>query len=119
LKTNPGCLSPKCEAGYETCSVCKERREMFARVRTAYSDYMLSMRVLAGCPHEIGPRDPDILEKLKRDKWACTSAICLHCRKSMGWWCPASPSQTCDYEHPDGRYDDDDCIYCHGPEERK
>lgn len=24
---NPGCLSPKCEAGYETCSVCKTRRE--------------------------------------------------------------------------------------------
>lgn len=22
-KVNPGCLSPKCEAGYETCSVCR------------------------------------------------------------------------------------------------
>jgi len=23
---NQGCLSPKCEAGYETCSVCKSRK---------------------------------------------------------------------------------------------
>ena len=23
---NPGCLSPQCEAGYETCSVCAARK---------------------------------------------------------------------------------------------
>lgn len=26
-KINPGCLSPICEAGYETCSVCKKRKK--------------------------------------------------------------------------------------------
>lgn len=63
----------------------------------------------------------------------CSSAICSVCGKDLGWWCPDSPNNVCEYygNHRGGRLigrqweftgewtDEDDCIYCHQPEERK
>lgn len=39
------------------------------------------------------------------DRWDCES--------------PESPDGKCDYNHPDGSYDEDDCRYCGQPDERK
>lgn len=61
------------------------------------------------------------------------SAVCEICGKDLGWWCPESPNHVCEYygNHRGGRlennywnfegkwYDEDDCIYCHQPYERK
>ena len=56
---------------------------------------------------------------------------CLICGEWLGHWCPDSPDHTCYYYgiheggyNPYGSseeeyYDEDDCIYCHEPEERK
>lgn len=73
--------------------------------------------ILLGCDHVKVIKDGD-------------SARCLYCGTYMGWWCPESPTNLCDYFHTttvieygreisDERYDSDDCIYCHQPEERK
>jgi hypothetical protein len=47
------------------------------------------------------------------------SAKCDVCGKNHGWWCPKSPNHICDYEQPDGDYDEDSCRHCGKPEERK
>jgi len=64
--------------------------------------------------HDIQPRNPNILEELKTDMWACTGAVCSVCGQSFGWWCPNSPDHLCHYSKSD-----DDCDYCHMPSERK
>ncbi len=74
-------------------------------------------------------------------------AWCGDCNQYFGWWCPDSPDNTCYYhtyevdaylltsrmvtlidgtEHilrdyeGDPKYEsDDDCVFCHDPEERK
>lgn len=95
------------------------KKPTFAQVGRAYKIYMEAIKVIANCPHQISPFDKDIREKLKKNRWACTSAYCTHCHKTFGWWCPVSVTGLCDYEQPDGRYDDDHCRYCGGPDERK
>lgn len=57
------------------------------------------------------------------------SAKCLICGKELGWWCPASIDHQCEYFglHENSYYsfgqesweDEDDCIHCHQPLERK
>jgi len=47
------------------------------------------------------------------------SARCIVCNKFGGWWCPTSPTKECEYTQEDGSFDDDNCRYCHKPEERK
>lgn len=64
--------------------------------------------------HVIVPRDLEIDEKLKTDKWASTSASCLICGLDFGWWCPKSPDHICHYSKTD-----DSCDYCGMPNERK
>lgn len=64
--------------------------------------------------HVIVPRDSSIMEKLKKDMWASTGALCAVCGKSFGWWCPKSPDHICHYSKSE-----DDCDYCHMPSERK
>lgn len=80
-----------------------------------------------------------------KGKWPCSSPRCLICGEHIGdgWYCPGSPDQECHYytledengyytEMRDGskvympkEYDnkdyetDDDCLFCHQPEERK
>ena len=40
--------------------------------------------------------------------------------KEEGWHCETSPTFTCDYHNPDtGEYNEDCCIYCGEPYERK
>ena len=51
-------------------------------------------------------------------------ARCIICNNDLGWYCPKSPDHLCNYYgiHGDNNYpylDEDDCIYCHEPEERK
>lgn len=47
------------------------------------------------------------------------TATCNICGKYFDWYCPTSPTLTCDYEQEDGTYDEDCCRYCGCPEERK
>ena len=75
------------------------------------------------------------------------SARCEDCDRDFGWWCPKSPDNSCHYqtyeiegflltgravelidgtEHIIYNYDldpeyenDDDCLFCHDPDERK
>lgn len=47
------------------------------------------------------------------------TATCNICGKDFDWYCPESPTLTCDYEQEDGSYDEDCCRYCGCPEERK
>jgi hypothetical protein len=96
-----------------------DREIALARAREARKAYEEARKALVECPHEILPCDKDIREKLKKNKWASTGAWCPHCERHFGWWCPDSPSGECDYEQPDGTYNDDLCKYCGMPEERK
>ena len=91
----------------------------FEEVQAAVKVRDEAARIVMNCPHEIQPADSFIKMKLLKDKWACTSAICPHCKRYFGWWCPESASGLCDYKKDDGTYDDDDCRYCHMPSERK
>ena len=61
--------------------------------------------LLDNCPH-------DIVE-------SGSSAECDMCGEYFGLYCPDSPNHVCDYEQEDGSYDEDHCIYCGDPEERK
>ena len=55
------------------------------------------------------------------------SVKCNICGKELGWWCPVSENRQCQYfgHHKEKQnmwlpyWDEDDCIYCHQPEERK
>ena len=52
------------------------------------------------------------------------NTVCTICNKDLGYFCPTSPDFTCHYfgDHGDGlgiTDNEDDCIYCHQPEERK
>ena len=47
------------------------------------------------------------------------SAECAICGQDLGWYCENSPTLSCNYWQEDGSYDEDNCIYCGGPEERK
>ena len=61
--------------------------------------------------HHVAPTD------IKWDKWSYGGAMCIVCGKHLGWYCPDSPTKTCDY--PDHPPYDDGCIYCGLPSERK
>ena len=42
------------------------------------------------------------------------SAVCLICGTDLGWFCPTSPTKSCEYsDNPDS------CIHCGDPDERK
>ena len=64
--------------------------------------------------HVIVPRNLNIEEELKKDKWASTGAYCFVCGRSFGWWCPSSPDHLCHYEDHN-----EFCKYCGMPDERK
>lgn len=63
---------------------------------------------LPPCEHTIGPSDPEDPES--------SSGVCSKCGKGTGsWYCPSNPpSHVCEY--PD---DDEYCIHCGNPDERK
>ena len=60
------------------------------------------------------------------------SCVCAICGETLGWWCPDSPTHTCEYrpERGDREYtllvgippwkwgDEEECIYCHKPTKR-
>ena len=59
-------------------------------------------------------------ENLTVDKYGL-SAYCNDCGfEPSGWYCPESPTLECEYyDSKTGYYDEDCCIYCGQPEERK
>lgn len=98
------------------------------------------------CPHYIvctacGEQSSD--EHCARSRWGHSGSYCTVCKQHFSWYCPASPDHACHYysgpaagggrqvalfnevmyELPaeyDGRWEtEDDCIFCHQPEERK
>lgn len=88
-----------------------ERKERISQLRLEYGKLDAEMKKLKA--------DCDCMSSIKK---VHDSAKCDVCGKDYGWWCPDSPNHVCDYEHKDkhGTYDDeDDCKYCHSPEERK
>jgi len=72
------------------------------------------MRQCSEQGHVLRPRNLNILEDLKTDKWASTGVYCEVCSESFGWFCPESPDMKCHYSKS---YDQ--CDYCGMPEERK
>lgn len=55
------------------------------------------------------------------------SCVCAICGETLGWWCPDSPTNTCQYPIPTGNGvgqppwkwgDEEECIYCGKPLER-
>lgn len=47
-------------------------------------------------------------------------AHCDICNEFFGWYCANSPTLTCDYYNKEeDKYNEDCCIYCGQPEERK
>lgn len=53
------------------------------------------------------------------DKWG--TGVCPDCGyKTDGWFCPDSPDYECQYyDEKTDTYDEDCCIYCGQPDERK
>jgi len=47
----------------------------------------------------------------KNSGWG--SVNCAVCGKDGGWYCPKSPNSCCEYD------ENEECIYCGQPEERK
>ncbi len=57
-------------------------------------------------PHT--PYDPN-------DQWFSSGIICRNCGTHFhGWYCHTSPTKTCEYA-----LNNEDCIHCHLPSERK
>lgn len=64
----------------------------------------------------------DLEEKIRTIQDTCThkvtlkgySAYCMECQKYFGWYCSEAPNKYCVY---DG--DEEHCIFCGAPEERK
>lgn len=52
-----------------------------------------------------------------KSKGGC--AKCLGCGTFSGWWCEKSPDKQCAYDQEDGSYNEDSCVYCGLPMERK
>jgi hypothetical protein len=57
------------------------------------------------CEHDWQPAGSDI---------ECTHPVCNKCgSRGFGWYCQESPTRSCEYE------EDEWCIHCGEPEERK
>lgn len=77
----------------------------------------LGKKLQLECRHEV-------VEQCGYEGW---SLRCSICGEGLGWYCPDSPNHVCEYygyhwgdDESDEPYtDEDDCIYCHQPEERK
>ena len=86
------------------------------------------------CPHEI----KDTMPRVRHPEWGTGSAKCVICGSDFGWYCSKSPDHICyyftndrgkvqlkngtevDVEEHDKEYEsDDDCLFCHLPDERK
>ena len=86
------------------------------------------------CTHELA----ELTEAELRDTWMSVGAHCLICGTFWGWRCKSSPDSVCHYSSENGkvrmvdgslvdvpkghypeRENDDECIFCGEPEERK
>lgn len=62
-------------------------------------------RIRAECAHDFQPEDPTDED---------CGAVCVICgEEGHGWYCKSSPTKTCEYN------EDEWCIYCGNPKERK
>jgi hypothetical protein len=101
--------------------------------------------LITGCKHVLPPLTDEMKHVLKTKPWEAwggyDSAFCVVCEANFGWRCPTSPDGACHYFSMHGRpgfvrliddsevpvpadhdidYEtDDDCMFCHQPEERK
>lgn len=83
----------------------RDLKQRIANARVAYTEAISYYHgVKALCTHTA---------KLQRS-WGSVS--CEVCGKGLGWWCPKSPNNLCDYDPPG---DFDHCRFCGNPEERK
>lgn len=106
-------------------------------------------KICADNGHKIVPRNLNIDDQLKSNKFASTGAYCVVCGFDFGWWCPTSPIHVCMYSGQKcdvcgqiiGRghkerlfhiqekkhdasftsiaHNSDRCVFCGMPEERK
>ena len=79
-----------------------------------------------------------LTKKQLADRWMSEGAYCSICERNFGWRCKVSPDQCCHYYTIDGKVklingtlvqppenhdfeneNDDSCIFCEMPEERK
>jgi len=90
--------------------------------------------IIKNCPHEFRELTP----KQIKNEWMSESATCLICGTDFGWRCNKSPDHVCHYFSVDGQIElfdgtkvnvpedhdssyenDDECIFCGMPDERK
>ena len=71
--------------------------------------------LLVACTHRV--------VRSAQDGMAARCLVCGAGFSELGWYCPDSPTHLCCYEQalPDGpvQVNEDSCIYCGQPEERK
>ena len=67
------------------------------------------------CQHSIVPDKLTYTKNYSSNEWTLTdqSARCQICNEILGWYCTSSPVLYCEYG------DDECCIHCGDPEERK
>ena len=90
--------------------------------------------LLKKCKH----RFKELTKKQLADEWMSEDAYCVICKRHYGWRCKESPDQTCHYFSTNGEVElldgtkapvpeghceedenDDWCIFCGQPDERK
>ena len=100
---------------------CNKEFSDIAEMVYLYTRYMYTIQNT--CPHEITrggvhPHNAKIRTSSIRGNLTVRyddseSGACWICGKDFGWYCPDSPNHACEYSQEEG------CIYCNQPEERK
>ena len=97
-----------------------KRRALLEGLRAQMKPIQAEIYFLEGtCTHTVKALTETAEEYYKKDEWRCDSGHCAACGEDMGWYCPVALNHICNYEQEDGTYNDDDCIHCHMPDERK
>lgn len=96
-------------------SLLEDKKIAETKLRVVEADLYAEQKM---CNHKYVPFE----EYDPTDKWFSSSCYCESCGKDGStWWCTSkrSPDGLCNYKQADGRYNEDNCIYCHQPDERK
>lgn len=103
---------------------------------TEYKEILYSVHIHKNHAQDIFTQLEKSCKHNIKQKWS--SATCDICDKYFGWYCPDSPDHACHYYSNEGKVElldgtlmnvpedhdpsyetDDDCMFCHQPEERK
>lgn len=81
--------------------------------------YMKKLNELSAAEADIRVLQEECEHPNIKEEWG--DGFCPDCHfKTVGWFCPTSPTFECDYyDKETDEYDEDRCIYCGDPEERK